>query len=64
VLAVCLGVWMRQVRERKELIAWIQKNGGYTTSRYEKSLKRPMALGAAMQVVPNTLNRLLAFRIK
>ena len=30
-LAVWLGVWMRQVRERRDLVAWIEKTGGTVT---------------------------------
>lgn len=30
-LAVWLGVWMRQVHERRELVAWIEKTGGVVT---------------------------------
>lgn len=30
-LAAWLGVWMRQVHERRELVAWIEKTGGAVT---------------------------------
>ncbi|HWB11994.1 MAG TPA: hypothetical protein VG826_22405 [Pirellulales bacterium] len=37
-LAVWLGVWVRQVHQRKELIAWIQKNSGSLALTYTHQL--------------------------
>ncbi|HEV3340031.1 MAG TPA: hypothetical protein VG125_06730 [Pirellulales bacterium] len=60
VLALCLGIWVRQVHQRKDLIAWIQKNSGSPRLTYAHQLDANGRLDEKAQPLgPRWLRRLL-----